>query len=178
MRRDMQRIGRRVSSLLLRKRIYSIIESSPGLHFRELKRRTGLGSGNLEYHLRYLEGIGIVKSDKANGKKRYYPAKIGEKDREMLGILRQRNFRRIVLHLLEKERATNKDVAELLEVRPSTATWYLKQLLEKGIVRKEEKSKRVFYCLTQKTGATRLLITYRESFIDKIVDRFVESWEK
>ena len=40
-----------------RDKIYSIIVQNPGLHFREIQRRTNIATGALQYHLEYLKKI-------------------------------------------------------------------------------------------------------------------------
>ena len=50
-----------------RKELYRIIRTSPGLHFREIQRRTDSGTGQLEYHLEYLKKVGLILSEKNRG---------------------------------------------------------------------------------------------------------------
>lgn len=38
-----------------RDKVYSEIVKSPGLHFREIQRRTNLATGALQYHIDYLK---------------------------------------------------------------------------------------------------------------------------
>ena len=42
-------------ALEVRKRLYELIRRNPGLHYRELERKSGMISGQLEYHLVYME---------------------------------------------------------------------------------------------------------------------------
>ena len=44
-----------VLALGVRREIFELIKQSPGLHFREIKRRTNLAIGALQYHLNVLE---------------------------------------------------------------------------------------------------------------------------
>ncbi|MEK6943773.1 MAG: transcriptional regulator [Nanoarchaeota archaeon] len=161
-----------------RKRIYLTIEKFPGLHFRELQRMNNLGIGNLDYHLNYLEKNNLIKAEKSKANKRFYPLGLNDRERNILGILRQRNFRKIILKLLEEKNITHKGIADYLKISPSSATWYLNQLLSRNILIIFKKEKRKQYQLKNKDEIIKVLIAYRESFVDNLVDSFVEAFEK
>ena len=162
----------------VRKKIYLTIEKFPGLHFRELQRLNNLAIGNLDYHLNYLEKNNLIKVEKSTANKRFYPLGLNDHERNILGILRQKNFRAIILKLLEEQNLTHKDITTYLQISPSSVTWYLTQLTEKNILVSSEKDKRKFYRLKDETEIIKVLITYKESFIDTVVDRFVKAFEK
>ena len=92
-----------------RNKIYRAISKSPGLHFRELQRRTKIATGSLQYHIDFLLKRNLIKSEK-NGKfVRYYSTRgpqLGA-DQVTMGLLRQPSLRRIILFLLTKKRANN-----------------------------------------------------------------------
>ncbi|HLC76566.1 MAG TPA: winged helix-turn-helix transcriptional regulator, partial [archaeon] len=50
--------------LEVRRRIYDCIVGSPGLHFREIQRRTNLATGSLDYHLHFLHKNGIIRTER------------------------------------------------------------------------------------------------------------------
>lgn len=56
-----------------RKALMELIEVEPGIHFRELLRRTKVGIGTLHYHLAVLEREGFVESRRENRKRRLFP---------------------------------------------------------------------------------------------------------
>ncbi|MDO8625738.1 MAG: winged helix-turn-helix transcriptional regulator, partial [Candidatus Diapherotrites archaeon] len=55
-----------------RNRLYAIIEESPGLHFRELQRRSGIAVGSLQYHLDFLQKRSFVQTVREGKFVRYY----------------------------------------------------------------------------------------------------------
>ncbi|MFH1828809.1 MAG: transcriptional regulator [Nanoarchaeota archaeon] len=162
----------------IRKDIYLAIERFPGLHFRELQRKIRIGVGNLNHHLTYLEKINLIKVEKSKGNKRFYPMGLNAYERNILGILRQKNFRKIILKLLKEKNITHKLVIDYLNVSPSSVTWYLNQLIDRNILSVFEKQKQKYYTLKNKDEIIKILITYKKSFVDKLVDSFVEAFEK
>ncbi len=63
-----------------------------------------------------------------------------------------------------------------LGLSPSALSYYLSKMRKKGILRKEKKGKNVFYVLLKPGETLRILISYRESFVDGLVGAFMESW--
>jgi len=162
----------------IRKKIYLTIEKFPGLHFRELQRKNNLGIGNLDYHLNYLEKTNLIKAEKSKGKRRLYPLGLNDYERNILGILRQKNFRKIILKLLKEKKITHKSILDYLKISPSSVTWYLSRLIDENILIMFEKEKQNCYRLKNEDEIIKVLITYKESFVDNLVDSFVEAFEK
>jgi DNA-binding transcriptional ArsR family regulator len=84
-----------------RRKIYNFISKNPGLHLREISRKTNIPISSLRYHLNYLVKIGIVDSKKDYGYVRYYiKTSVGKRDKEILNLLRQDIPRKIIIMLL------------------------------------------------------------------------------
>jgi len=162
----------------IRKKIYNCIKKYPGLHFRELQRQHKLAVGNLDYHLNYLEKNNLIKVERNNAHKRFYPLGLNEHERNILGILRQKNFRIIIIKLLQEHHLAHKDLTSYLKISPSSVSWYLTQLIKKNILVLVEKEKRKIYQLKDKNEIIKILITYKESFVDTLIDHFIETFEK
>ena len=161
-----------------RKKIYSAIERFPGIHFRELGRETGMRTGNLEYHLRYLEKAKLIQSHKTKGSKRFYSKELDGQELKLLGVLRQKTFRTILIKLLQDPGINHKKLVGYLGISPSSVTWYMNQLIEKNLVQPSKHGREKKYVVKNKEEIVKLLIVYQESFLDKLVDRFVETWEE
>jgi predicted transcriptional regulator len=160
-----------------RDKIYSTIVKNPGLHFREVQRRTGYATGALQYHIDYLKKKNFIKEEKEGKFSRYYS--IEEKtDTKLMALLRQDQVRTLVLFLLNKRRATVKVIAESTSMSISTATFHLKKLLDAGVVVEEKQKDLVFYSIPEKEPLMELLIIHKKSFLDKLVDNFVSIWEE
>src|SRR3989338_9240214 len=92
-----------VLALGVRREIFELIKQCPGLHFREIKRRTNLAIGALQYHLNVLEKNNFVRSEKKGKFTRYFLFSSQEtvQDQGTLSLLRDENIRKISLFLLE-----------------------------------------------------------------------------
>ena len=163
-----------------RKKLYSEIKKAPGIHFRELKRRTGLAIGALQYHLDVLVKARIIKAQKRGKFIRYFSVvgEHSESEKLTLGLLREESVRKIVLLLIEKKRATNSQLSRFLELAPSTVSFHMQKLLKAGLVEKKRTPKRTYFYLVNPGEAKGLLVSYKKSFLDELVDSFVEMWEE
>ena len=162
----------------VRKKIYNSLKRSPGLHFRELQRRTKLATGSLQYHLDYMLKRHLLKQEKDLKFTRFYLVRDSFEGQKEMNVLRQESLRKIVLLLLEKKRANNTQVSRWIGVSPSTASWHLSKLLEKGVVEKTKKGRKAVYTLVEPEKAKEILVKYKRSFLDEMVDNFVEVWQQ
>jgi len=168
-----------IQALEARQQVFEFIQRFPGLHFRELQRRLGLAVGTLQYHLAQLESEKLVIGRKDGEYTRYYAVGvITDRDRILLQFMRQTPIRHILLHLLENKTANHKQLTAQIGLSPATASWYLGKLLDAGLVAKKKSGREVFYTLSSANEVARTMVTYRASFLDKLVDRFAEIWEK
>jgi predicted transcriptional regulator len=161
-----------------RKKIFECVAKSPGIHFREIQRRVGLATGSVDYHLHFLHKNGLVRTEKVGRFLRYYITTVtyAEEDKELLSLLRQERIRHILIYLIEKRRANASKIAEALNYTPSNLSWYLKLLQEKNIIKQTKRGRFRFYSVIDKDRIIKCLVTYRSSFLDQIVDRFIEAW--
>ncbi|MFA4907327.1 MAG: winged helix-turn-helix transcriptional regulator [archaeon] len=163
-----------------RNSIYKSISKNPGLHFRELQRRTKLAVGTLQYHLDYLQKNHLVRGEREGKFVRFYSVRaktIGE-ETKIMPLLRHESMRHIVLYLMEKQRATNKVIARETGLSPSTVSWHLKKLAESGVIIKKRSGKKSFFSVANKSDVGKLLVHYRKSFLDGLVDGFAEIWKE
>jgi predicted transcriptional regulator len=160
-----------------RRRVYEFIKEYPGTHLREIQRRLDMPIGLLNFHIQYLIKHEMITEKVDRYYKRYYLTGIlGSVDREALTVLRQKFPRWIILYLLEHSIAKHKELLTKFNLKPSTLSFYLNGLIEKGIVNRKRAGRESSYILTKPDNIIQLLITYQPSFIDKLVDRFLETW--
>ncbi|MBI5060689.1 MAG: winged helix-turn-helix transcriptional regulator [Candidatus Aenigmarchaeota archaeon] len=162
-----------------RKEIYDCIRKSPGLHFREIQRRTKLPTGSVEYHLHFLHKNGLVRAEKKGKFLYYYPTDhaFGEEEKILISLLRQKNIRHILMSLIEKKGSTPSELGEKLGMSPSNLSWYLNMLSEKNIITQKKRGRFRHYSVRDKKRIVLCLVTYRASFLDKTVDGFIEAFE-
>ncbi|MDO8428837.1 MAG: winged helix-turn-helix transcriptional regulator [Candidatus Diapherotrites archaeon] len=168
-----------VLALGVRKEIFELIKQSPGLHFREIKRRTNLAIGALQYHLNVLEKNNFVRSEKKGKFTRYFLFSSQEtaQDQGTLSLLRDENIRKITLFILEHKQATNKQLSEFLQLSPSTVTFHVKKLIVSNMIVEQHVGRETFYALVQPDQVKQLLVSYRKTFLDSLVDNFVDVWQ-
>jgi predicted transcriptional regulator len=156
--------------------IFSAVRECPGVHFRELQRLLGMPVGQLEYHLRALDEEGLIKSTDDRYYKRYFASEVDARDKPLLGALRQENPRRIVLHLMLNPGTGHGDLSIACNLALSSLSFYLNDLVSKGIIIRLKDGRAAHFSVAEPERVSRALITYRRSFLDKLVDRFISIW--
>jgi predicted transcriptional regulator len=170
---------KKVLELDIRRNIYGIVKKFAGCHFREIERKSGLSTGSVKYHLSYLAKHHLVKEEKDGSYVRYFPREFKTENRKLLGFLRQKTIRNILLHILTNKDCSHEQIVDAVKVAPSTASWHLKKLEESNIVSSVKKGRiKSYTILPDRDEIISLLITYQESFLDAMVDRVVEMWER
>jgi predicted transcriptional regulator len=167
-----------VVMLETRKRIYQCIETYPGIHFRELQRKVGIGVGNLDYHLHYLTKQDLIMIEKFKERKLFYSLGLNQYERDILAVLRQKNYRQLILCLLENSVITQKELIICVKRSQSSVSARLKVLISRKLIISCHTTKEKKYKLGQPIRLMKVLITHQESFLDKVVDRVVDAWEE
>lgn len=166
-----------VLELDTRKRIYEYILEVPGAHFRDIHRKLEISTGVVEYHLKYLQDRGMITARAEGRYKRYYvEGQIGSKDKNLMAILRQEIPRRIVAHVLLNPGTTHKELRELFDISASTLSFHLSKLTRNEILEQRKSGRQNEYRVINEDEVARALISYRKSFLDEVVDNFVDVW--
>ena len=158
-----------------RKQTFDAIVDNPGIHLRELERKVDIPLGTIRYHIRVLEKRQLIIIRTEGKYKRYYAkGEIDRSDKDRLAVLRKELPRTIILFLMEFPGSTHSDLTEAIAVAPSTMSYHLKRLVKDNIIEKEKGKYRV----VDEEKIADLLIQYRQTFLDSLVDRFVRIWTK
>lgn len=165
-----------VLDLEARRRVFVRIEAMPGTYLRELQRDLAMPMGMLEYHLGRLEKAGLVTA-LSGDHKRFYPTRMDAGDKRYLALLRQEGCRNVVLHLLRSPGATHGEMAATLPYRPSTLSFYLGKLVDRGLATRTAQGRLVRYALVDPAKTLGLLVRHRPSFMDRALDGFLEGFE-
>jgi predicted transcriptional regulator len=161
----------------IRQKLFTLISECPGIHFRDAQRRTESSTGNLTYHLDCLVKAGLLTSVRDGKYLRYYAfTEKSAEEKRILEIARRKTDRHILLLLLQNETNTNEELSEILNLSPSTISWHIKKLIETNILSVKVEGRKVFYSVNNQELVSGILIKYKESYLDKLVDRFVEIW--
>ncbi len=168
---------KKVLELESRRKIYEVVRKFAGCHFREIERKSDLPAGTTKYHLSYLAKHGLIKEEKDENNIRYFPKEFRSDNQKLLGLLRQKKVREIILFILANPDCNHEHIVKAVHISPSTVSWHLKKLEESHIVGFVKEGRKTSYnILVGKEEIIKLLITYQESFLDSIVDRVIEMW--
>jgi len=120
-----------------RARIFTAIQGEPGIHFNELRHRTGINRGTLRYHLGILSLTGKISCYMDGIFSRYLPMGwgISGKDRIVACRLRSGPDRLILSYLLTHPDATRHEIGTAAGISPSNVSGRIQRFLQEGIVR-------------------------------------------
>ncbi|UCG68333.1 MAG: winged helix-turn-helix transcriptional regulator [Thermoplasmata archaeon] len=114
-----------------RGRIRGHIESDPGIHYNELKKKLKLKNGSLSYHLQVLEREGFIKSKNNGIYKHFFPAEIKLPPK----IIRMTDVQKIILKKIRENPGISQNkIAESMGGSSSTVNYNINILAKKGIV--------------------------------------------
>jgi len=159
-----------------RRKIYALIEANPSVHLRELQRMTDMPLATLEYHLDYMLRKKVLFAESDAYHKRYYTKPVDAADKKVLCSLRQARMREIILIVLANTKPKYQFLSDYMKIPHSTLSFYLKHLVDDNILAKERIGYDTFYTVRDEDRILRLLVAYKSSFLDKIVDRTLKTW--
>ncbi len=161
-----------------RRRLYELLQEYPGLHMRELSRRCDIPIGNLKYHVDYLLKNEVLVEVEEGDKKRLYvkDKKMGATERRVLGVLRNEISRGLIIFILLNPGAEYSLIKDNFDLKPSKLSYYLKKLIDKGIIERIAKGRSNNYKVLDPDLIAGVIITYRPTFRDRLADLFVEAW--
>jgi predicted transcriptional regulator len=159
-----------------RRKIYLLIETHQGIHLRELQRLLDMPLTTLEYHLSYMTRKKIVYGEKEDQFRRYYTKPLDPQDKKVLAVLRQKKMREIVLTVISMEQAKYQLIADYLKLPHSTLSFYLKYLVDRGILEREKIGYETLYRVRDEERVAKVLVAYKASLLDKLVDKALNTW--
>lgn len=162
-----------------RSEILNFIKSNPGYYFRELQRSLKLPTGVLQYHLNNLIKEGEITSEDINGTKCFFPAKSFSRDQIIaLSHLRNHTRNRIVRLLLSGEPKSPSEIIKDLKISSPTLSYHLSLLTQDNVLERVQMNRGIGYRIKDIESIKGLIIEYRESFLDKLIQDFIEIWMK
>lgn len=157
--RDRLTNGRNVAPLSgTARRVLSVVQGRPGVHFRGLLRMAGLPSaGQLRHHIDRLVRDGHVMEVTDGGFVRYFSA--GVYDRRLRQELTRfaRPVPRRVARLLLRGAMSRTSIRRSLDCADSTLGYYLARMQEEGTLRKTDGGSRPHYALADPESVRQVL---------------------
>jgi DNA-binding MarR family transcriptional regulator len=124
----------------VRGQIYGFIKTNPGAHYNQIRRQIGVKNGTLSYHLGVLEKTELIKSRREGLKYRaFYPTGMNfpKEERFRLTDLQIR----IIACITNQPGMTQKEIAQLLVLKPQTVNYNIKVLDQAGLIDVEKKGR-------------------------------------
>jgi DNA-binding MarR family transcriptional regulator len=157
------------SGLTRRGVIYEYIRGHPGTHVRGMARELRLGTGDLHYHLFWLEKHGFVKTKKSGFYRYVFPTMVFREEQEvLLGVLTQETPREILLCLLLDSTMTQSDIARSLGHSQPTISWHIDRLVQLGMISRRKPS----------TGTTHEVTADRDDVLRFVKSYHPEVWKR
>jgi predicted transcriptional regulator len=168
MEEDLLALGRR-------RMIFEHIGLHPGTYLREMETALGLSVGDLQYHLGQLEkGTLIYAHDDGRRKGYFVTDQVQYFDKGLLALLRMRTPRRIVLHLLLHPDSTFREILAQFRFTKGALSFHLKRLVKAGVIIKGRQERESIFKVADEERVKNLLITYRTSMADEVLDGVVD----
>lgn len=159
-----------------RRKIVTVVTEHPGSSAREIQRRAELGWGETAYHLDQLTRAGALRRERGGRRDYYFPMAMTWEDRRLFQVLRSGAERRILLELSARPGRTLAELRDATGFSLSTTSFHLRHLLGQAAVEGYREGNLRRYRPTRPDRVADLVTRYRESFEDRLVDRFVEAW--
>lgn len=134
----------------MRQELLDTISTRPGIHLRELATQHGTAVTNTQWHLRKLEMAGLVKTQKVQGRRLYYPVQGGAAVKTIAlenAALANPNASRVTEFLAANGGCCQRNLAEALGMNPGTVRWHLRKLESAGLVRAIQEGSQTRYFL-------------------------------
>ncbi|MGB0652562.1 MAG: winged helix-turn-helix transcriptional regulator [Thermoplasmatota archaeon] len=129
--------------------LYEAIEARPGLHLGAVARDLAMEASSVLWHVRKLQKADLVRTDRVNGFRVFYPVAGGAQAKETaraVTALQNENARRICAAVGDEPGATAGRLAKSLGLNTDTVRWHLRRLREQGLLHDERHARtQAFY---------------------------------
>ena len=130
------------------------IRENPGITQKQITGTVRCSRGSVCYHLHQLEKTGKIRKLHLGTTPQYYPsAELPSPDtlieQTILLLLSRKKSGRFLRTLYEHPGITQKELAALLNIRPTTAHWYLHTYTKSRILSIEQNGRELHYSLTR-----------------------------
>ncbi len=117
--------------------LYGFVRATPGVHLKQLSEEFGMKTSSILWHIRKLESAELVKSERVNGFRVFYPVEGGVEIRQVsraLAALQNDNALHIYQYVERHPGTPASAMAEQLSLHGGTARWHLRKLRDHGLL--------------------------------------------
>ncbi len=139
----------------MRQSLLQVVEEQPGVHLRELANRHETAVTNTQWHLRKLEMAGLVKTEKVQGRRLYYPTRggvVAKQEAVQNAAVSNPNAKAILEYVQVHPGTTQKGIADALEMNPGTVRWHIRKMDGAGLIKTLEEGSKVTYFPAQRSA--------------------------
>ena len=131
-----------------RRTIYRIICENPGTYFYRLMTQGDekFSNATLLHHLSKLEDDGLIKSEKIDGRRIFFPKNLRSKEIERaFMLLKNKNALKIFLYIINHENCFQNEIAREMGVHHDTVRHHVTRLVDAGLIFKEKQGRKVIF---------------------------------
>ncbi len=117
--------------------LYGFVRGNPGVHLKKLSEEFAMKTSSILWHIRKLESAELVRSERANGYRVFYPVDGGIEIRRVsraITALQNGNARALYEAVERRAGATPLQLSQALSIHGGTVRWHLRKLREFGLV--------------------------------------------
>jgi predicted transcriptional regulator len=117
--------------------LYGFVRGNPGVHLKKLSEEFAMKTSSILWHIRKLESAELVRSERANGFRVFYPVEGGiEMKRVSRAITALQNPNaRILFETLERRGGVSpSQLSTRLNIHAGTVRWHLRKLRDFGLI--------------------------------------------
>ena len=97
-------------------------------------------------------------------------------DKELLGILRQKIPRDIIIFIMLNKGASHGDIRKEFNISASTFSYHINKVVSTGCIYFEKIGRKKRYYVKNPEEVALALVTYKKGFADEVVDSFEDAW--
>jgi DNA-binding transcriptional ArsR family regulator len=117
--------------------LYGFVRGNPGVHLKRLSEEFAMKTSSILWHIRKLECAELVRSERANGFRVFYPVEGGIEMKRVsraITALQNPNARALFEAVDRRGGVTPSQLATRLGIHAGTVRWHLRKLREFGLV--------------------------------------------
>jgi predicted transcriptional regulator len=134
-----------------RSMLYGFIRGNPGVHLKKLSEEFSMKTSSILWHIRKLESAELVRSERANGYRVFYPTEGGVAVKNVsraITALQNPNARTLFEHVHTHPGRGVAEISGALHIHAGTVRWHLKKLKDFQLVEELVRDEAISYFAT------------------------------
>lgn len=132
--------------------LFGFIKGNPGVHLKQLSDDFDMKTSTVLWHVRKLEAAELVRSQKVNGFRVFYPVAGGIEAKKVgaaVAAIANENALRILEYVCARPGIDQRVLVDTLEINAGTVRWHLRKLRDRGILREITEGRSSHYSPTE-----------------------------